>query len=66
MSGQADEKKLKEIAKLRTELGEKLSPEVKVTPEKQAEIDAIRNEILNAVVGKVPEWRSSYWSPSGG
>lgn len=51
MSGQADEKKLKEIAKLRTELGEKLSPEVKVTPEKQAEIDAIRNEILNAVVG---------------
>lgn len=44
-----NDKKLDEVAKLRQELGEKLSPVIKVTPSKQAEVDAIRNEILNAV-----------------
>lgn len=47
--GSVNENQIKEAAKLRAELTEKLSPELKVTPGKQAEIDAIRNEILNAV-----------------
>lgn len=52
MHGQLNEKQLKEASKLRDELKEKLDPEIKATPTQLAEIDAMRNEILNAVSKK--------------
>lgn len=44
-----DEKKLSDVKKLRDELTQKLSPEINMTSARMAEVDAIRNEILNAV-----------------
>lgn len=52
MHGQLNEKQLKEASKLRDELKQKLDPEIKATPTQLAEIDAMRNEILNAVSKK--------------
>lgn len=52
VSAQVNDQQLKDAAKMRDELSAKLSPELKATPAKQAEVDAIRNEILNAVKGQ--------------
>lgn len=49
VSGQLSDKKIQEVTKLREELTQGLSPKINYTPSALAEVDAIRNEILNAV-----------------